>query len=442
MRSSLLSHRWRLLSCFQHQQRTFSIMASTSSPKRPRVAPAVKAEMGGGGSKLWSEITELARLPTIVSDLGQGYPDFNGDEIARQTASQVLLTQSRLNQYSLVNGTADLRKELAGFYAKRHPEATALNPNTEVLVTSSGTESLYAAIIATVTQGDEVIVFEPSFPWYSPDIRLAGGVVKAVTLKYPDFTIDEKELRAAFSSRTKLVVFNTPHNPTGHVARKWEAELIAKLCVEHDALCLADEVYDQFVFDPAKTGNHIRICDLPGMRERTLVVGSASKMFSLTGWRVGWLYGPEDLIAACRSIHSFASYCAPTPLQDGVRAALAKAAENENAVPKGLQELNTLFAENARRLADALEKSFGVKSSLPEGGYFLVSDVSSTGKTDAEFCSFLARERGVVAVPMTVFYTKEPVPRNLVRFSICKTRPVIDRAVEAILHGPASSKKS
>jgi N-succinyldiaminopimelate aminotransferase len=265
-----------------------------SQPKRARISPLVKAEMGGGGSKLWSEITELARLPTIVSDLGQGYPDFNGDLVARETTAKVLVDNARLNQYSLVNGSVDLRKELANFYAKRHPKAEKLNFNTEVLVTSSGTESLYAGILATVSEGDEVIVFEPSFPWYAPDIRLAGGIVKTVTLKYPHFTVDEKELRAAFSSKTRLVIFNSPHNPTGHVARKSEVELIANLCVEHDAMCISDEVYDQFIFNRAKTGDHLRMCDQPGMKDRTLTVGSASKMFSLTGWRVGWLYGPED----------------------------------------------------------------------------------------------------------------------------------------------------
>jgi N-succinyldiaminopimelate aminotransferase len=265
----------------------------------------------------------------------------------------------------------------------------------------------------------------------APDIRIAGGVMKTVTLKYPNFEVDEAALRAAFSSKTKLVIFNSPHNPTGHVARAAEVELIAKLCVEYDAFCLSDEVYDSFIFDKKKTGGHLRMCDAPGMRNRTLTVGTASKLFSLTGWRVGWLLGPEDLIAASRAVHSFASYCAPTPLQEGVRAALIKATSNGGAT-ENEDELNTLFLENASKLANALEKSFGVKSSIPEGGYFLVCDVSSTGKTDIEFCSFLAKERGVVAVPMTVFFSGSPV-NNLVRFAICKTPSVIDRAVNAIL---------
>jgi N-succinyldiaminopimelate aminotransferase len=406
-------------------------MSSAGPAKRPRVAQRVRGEMGGGGAKLWGEITELARQPNIVSDLGQGFPDFEGDAVARAAARSAGDLVPRLNQYSLVNGTLELRSSLSSYYAACYPGSPKLDANAEVLVTSSGTESLYVALSAMIEPGDEVVVFEPCFPWYAPVVRLAGGVVKCVPLRYPEFAIDEKELRAAFSPRTRVVVFNTPHNPTGHVARQREVDLIAELCLAHDALCLSDEVYEHFIFPHARHA-HLRMCDAPHMRDRTLTVGSASKMFSLTGWRVGWLYGPADLIAASRSLHSFTSYCAPTPLQEGVRQALDAAAALPRCRPAALPALNAQFAENAALLADALKRRFGVTASLPEGGYFLVVDVAASGKTDAEFAAALARERGVVCIPMSVFYPQSPV-NNLVRFSVCKTRAVIDKAVKGIL---------
>lgn len=401
-------------------------MSASSALKRQRVVPGIRKEMTGGGSKVWSEITELARLPTIIADLGQGYPDFPGNAAARATAADVIQNDSRLNQYSLVNGLPALRQSIASFYAHAYPSAGKLDANTQVVITSSGTEALFAAIAALVEEGDEVITVLPSFPWYSPNVRMARGVLKHVTLDFPDFKLTEAKLREQFSPRTKLVVINSPHNPTGHVLSREEAELVAKLCVEHDCFCLSDEVYEQYVFNPT-THQHVRMCDMPGMRDRTLTVGSASKMFSLTGWRVGWLHGPEDLIAASKTVHSFGSYCAPTPLQDGVRAAF------DHATKHGLvrSEHNALFQRNAARLAEALA-TLNVTSSLPEGGYFLVCDVTKTGKTDVEFCHFLAKERGVVAVPMSVFFEGQPVS-NLVRFAICKTEQVMDKAVRAIL---------
>lgn len=320
---------------------------------------------------------------------------------------------------------------MSDFYTKKY-NARPLDPNSEVLITTSGTESLYAAIFGVLEAGDEVVMFEPAFPWYAPDIRLAGGVLKCVPLRFPDFRIQEEELRRACTPKTKMIIFNSPHNPTGHVARRDEIDLIAKLCIEHDAVCLSDEVYENFVFDPKLTGHHVRMCDVPGMRERTLTVGSASKMFSLTGWRVGWLYGPADLIGACRSVHSYATFCAPTPLQEGVRQAL-EAATKDNARVPDTDYLNELFLTNAKRLAKVMEEKFGATSSIPEGGYFLVCDISATGKSDVDFCAFLAQTHGVVAVPMTVFFPSGNTVSNLIRFSICKTPAVIDKAIQAIL---------
>jgi N-succinyldiaminopimelate aminotransferase len=363
--------------------------------------------------------------------LGQGFPDFNGDPVARQRACEVIQEDPRLNQYSLVNGILPLRQSLSQFISRSYPHSPVLDANTEIVVTCSGTEAIQSAIHTLVQPGDEVIVFDPSFPWYAPDIRVAGGIVKSVSLKFPDFSISETQLRAQFSNKTKVVIVNSPHNPTGHVLRPEEATLIAKLCVEHDCFCISDEVYEHYIFSSSLS--HVRMCDQEGMLERTLTIGSASKMFSLTGWRVGWLFGPAALIAPAKTLHSFSSYCAPTPFQDGVRAALDHAASQQpRPNPDGIEVLNQRFLKNAQRLSKALE-TLEVYSVLPEGGYFLVCDVSATGKSDVEFCTFLAKEKGVVAVPMTVFFTGEDKPTNLVRFAICKTDEVIDRAIKAIL---------
>lgn len=264
----------------------------------------------------------------------------------------------------------------------------------------------------------------------APNIRLVGGIIKPVTLSFPEFRIPELEFKQAFSDKTRVLLLNTPHNPTGHVLRKEEFELIIDTCKQYpNVTCISDEVYENFVFRDDVT--HERLCDFPGMEQRTVTVGSASKMFSLTGWRVGWLYGPEDLIHASRAVHSFASYCAPTHLQEGIRAALQ--ATDSAGYSQDTHQLNATFLANANKLASILESKYGAKCSIPEGGYFLVCDVSSTSHpNDVEFCQYLAKEKGVVGVPMSIFFSGPSPNHNLVRFSICKTPQVIDRAVKAL----------
>mmetsp|Transcript_12106 Transcript_12106/g.14128 ORF Transcript_12106/g.14128 Transcript_12106/m.14128 type:complete len:278 (+) Transcript_12106:112-945(+) len=268
-----------------------------------RVSSRISREYGGG-AKVWGEITKLALGPNIVADLGQGFPDFEGSSKARGEASNAILNMKRENQYSLVPGLPLLRQSLSDYYAKSYPGSKKLDPETEVVVTASGTEALYASFQALVDPGDEVIVFEPFFPWYLPGIRLAGGVPRVVTLKPPNFELVESECRKAFTNKTKVVVLNTPHNPTGHVCRKSELEFLSALCAEHDSILISDEVYDNFTFGDEK---HVRACDLPNMFERCVTIGSAAKMFSLTGWRVGWAFGPEDLTTAIRTVHAYSS---------------------------------------------------------------------------------------------------------------------------------------
>lgn len=273
-----------------------------------------------------------------------------------------------------------------------------------------------------------MVFFEPFFPWYLPHVRMAGGTPKPVRLRGPTFDIlsVERELRAAFSSRTKLCIFNTPHNPTGHCASHAELQLIAELCQKHDALCLSDEVYESCLYGNTK---HQRICEVQGMWERTLTIGSASKLLAMTGWRVGWVTGPADLVTAARTLHSYTTFCAPAPLQEGIAAAL----EAEVATLR-FDDQGSLMHRNWELLAEAL-RSTGVEVCPANGGYFLVADVSSTGMTDVEYIKWLATERRVAAFPMSAFYSAdgaEAPPQCFVRFAVCKERATIERAVAAL----------
>lgn len=422
-------------------------MSASSISQLPKLSERVRNSMerAGAGAKVWAEVTELSRQPNIVADLGQGFPDFDGDSAALQACRDVLQpsdgdrVKARRHQYSLVQGSARLRGSLAAWLATSYPPSAAaghfpraVDADQELLVCTSGTEALYCAVMALLDAGDTALVFEPSFPWYAPQIGLAEARVASVRLDYPAFRLpDEQALRAVFErERPKLVIVNSPHNPSGHVASADELRTVGRLCLEFNCYCISDEVYEKYVFD----GHcHQRLVDVvPELWPRTLTVGSASKLFSLTGWRVGWLYGPADLVAACRSIHGNASYCAPTPLQEAVAAALDQAAALPHGDPADVPPMRQRFVDNARKLAAALAATFGVTSSLPHGGYFLVCDVSPTGLTDTEFCSALAKDRGVIAIPLRVFYPSSDPPTNLVRFSICKTPELIDRAVAAM----------
>ena len=430
-----------------------------------------------GGTKVWSQVTALGKMPG-VTDLGQGYPDTVGCEVARVEAARCMSLPSstsgglsstssasssssasasasasasifassapssdegvRAAQYAPIPGTTRLTNALTDYYNRLYPGADDLGEGS-VVVTTSGTEALYAAVMAFAGPGDEVIVFEPYFPWYVPHVRLAGATPRLVRLRPPAFGLDEHEVRAAFNSRTKMIIFNTPHNPSGHVATPKELALIAELCREHDVLALADEVYECVTFGrgggrevSASTGDggdgmsvkmHRRLADEPGMRDRTLTVGSASKMFSLTGWRVGWVTGPTELVAGVRAIHGYTSFSAPTPLQEGVAAALEAGAQDDVA---------SLFEENARRLAAALRTGLGLESYPVEGGYFLLANTLPTGMNGTAFCEWLAHNCGVSCAPLSVFYNgveAESEENYIVRFAICKTRETIDAAV-------------
>jgi len=413
---------------------------------RARLSKRAILESSGGGAAKWAEILALAK-PAGVINLGQGFPDFPGHEAAT-IGARAALEAGKHDQYSPIPGSARLCSAVSALYQRMYPDTLGgrgLDPANEVTVMTSGTEALFCAVLGIVDPGDEVVFFEPFFPWYLPCIRLAGGVPVPVRLKSPnfDFLSSEKELRAAFSSKTKLCIVNTPHNPTGHCSSVAENELVAKLCREFDTICLSDEVYEACMFE----GNtHHRISAIDGMWDRTLTIGSASKLLSLTGWRVGWATGPEELVKAARTMHAYTTFCSPSPLQEGVAAALE--AEVHSLHFEGRAQL---IHGNFELLAKTL-RATGVEVCPAQGGYFLVADVSSTGMSDMEYCVWLAQQHKVAAMPLSVFYSptqdaeggsaSEQERAPLIRFAVCKERSTIESACAALAGATAESARA
>ena len=282
---------------------------------------------------MWAEVTALAQSPGVL-DLGQGWPDFGASEVARRAAADAIVDSPdpSANQYSVVPGRPELRSAIERYY-----RSTGTREPGEVLVTTSATEAIYVAIQALCDPGDEIVFLEPFFPWYISHVRAHGGVPIAVPMaRSPDaddggFRLDLDALRAAFGPKTKAFLYNSPHNPTGAVFTPEEIAAVASLCAERDVVCVADEVYERCVFGDASVA---RMADAPGMRERTLTIGTSSKLLCLSGWRVGWIVGPPALVAAIRSLHSYTTYCAPTPLQLGVAAALESIADEADAATR------------------------------------------------------------------------------------------------------------
>ena len=380
---------------------------------------------------MWPEIMALNSRPGVVN-LGQGFPDFEPSELVPSAIAGAVegLNTPSLNQYSPIAGLPELNEAIADTYKAMYKDSERLNPKTEICTVTSATLGLYSAMMGLLDEGDEVIMFEPFFPWYLPCARLAGGKPVIIELKAPQFAVLEEDLESAFSSKTKVIVVNSPHNPTGHCLTKAELELIARYCKKHDVICVSDEVYETMTFAGTQ---HLRIADLEGMADRTLTVSGAGKTMSLTGWRVGWVCGAADLVGAVRTVHGFATYCCPVPLQKGVAAGLRDALARNDFTFGGVA---VTFEENYKLLASALEKT-GAKVCDAQGGYFLVADISHTGMSDLEYTKWLVEHKKVGCVPLRMFFgPKEDgsmVERPLVRFAICKQRDCIEEAVRNLL---------
>ena len=379
------------------------------------------------GSTVFSEITALARRHRAV-DLGQGYPSFEGPEFVKEAAVEAI--RRRSNQYPPSIGIEDLRMAIADRWLR--DTSMTIDTDRHVTVTSGCTEALAASFVGLLEPGDEVVIFEPAYDAYPVVCALSGAVPRYVTLHGPDFHFDEREVRAAVGSRTRAIVVNTPHNPTGRVFGREEMELVAGLCVEHDLVAITDEVYERIVYD----GTHIRMATLPGMWERTLTLSSIGKSFSLTGWKTGWAVGPEALTEGVRAAHQFLTFTTPNPMQHGAAAALRAPDSYYDDLREGYRRRRDLLAGELDRVG------FGV--SVPEGAYYVLADHRPFGfADDVAFVEHLISEIGVAAIPPSAFYHGSDEGRNLVRFAFCKDDDVLRSAVARLerLAGTSPGKR-
>jgi len=372
------------------------------------------ARMQGFGTTIFAEMSELA-LSTGAINLGQGFPDTDGPREMLDAAIEAI--SSGRNQYPPGIGVPELRIAIAEhqrrFYGLR------VDPDREVLVTAGATEAIAAVILGLCEPGDEVVTFEPYYDCYAATIALAGGVRRTCVLRFPDFAVDEASLRAAFSARTRLILVNTPHNPTGKVFSRAELDLICSLAREHDAWVVTDEVYEHLLFDGSA---HIPVATLPGMADRTITISSAGKTFSATGWKVGWLHGPAEAVAAARTVKQFLTYVASGPFQPAVALALGLGDDVYHEVASSLQAKRDLLCEGLG--------AAGLHVARPSGTYFVIADAAPLGVSDAlDFCRRMPALCGVVGVPVSAFCDDKDAVRTLVRFAFCKRDEVLDEAV-------------
>jgi N-succinyldiaminopimelate aminotransferase len=361
--------------------------------------------LDGLGTTIFTEMTALA-VNTGAINLGQGFPDTDGPPEVIEGAVAAL--RGGENQYAPLPGVPALREAILEHQRSWY----GLEPE-DLLVTFGATEAIAAAVLGLCDPGDEVIVLEPYYDSYPATIAFAGAVRRPVTLRPPDFALDLNELRAAVGPRTRMLLLNTPHNPTGRVLSGAELAAVAEVCIEHDLVCVSDEVYEHLVYD----GEHVPPATLDGMAERTLTISSVGKSFSVTGWKTGWCSGPAELVAATRTAKQFLTFAGGTPLQHGAAAALALP-------PTGLYELRDSLARKRDMLREGLAAA-GLQPLAAAATYFVNADVGSDG---VEFCRSLPERAGIVAIPTSVFYDDKDAGRSLVRFAFCKRDEVIAEA--------------
>ncbi|MFE6102352.1 pyridoxal phosphate-dependent aminotransferase [Streptomyces laurentii] len=369
------------------------------------------------GTTIFAEMSALATRTGAIN-LGQGFPDTDGPEEIREAAVRAL-REGCGNQYPPGPGVPELRTAIADHQRRRY--GLAYDPDSEVLVTAGATEAIAATLLALLEPGDEVIALEPYYDSYAACIAMAGGTRVPVTLRPRDgaFGLDLDELRAAVTRRTRLILLNTPHNPTGTVLDRAELTAIAELAQEHDLLVVTDEVYEHLVFDDAE---HLPIATLPGMRERTVTIGSAGKTYSFTGWKVGWVTASPELTSAVRSAKQFLTYVASGPFQYAIAEALRLPDSYYDELRAGLRRKRDLLGAGLR--------AAGFEVYQPRGTYFITTDIAPFGEKDAyAFCRALPERCGVVAIPNSVFYDDQAAGRGQVRFAFCKKDSVLEEAV-------------
>jgi aminotransferase len=363
------------------------------------------------------EMTRVAREHGAVN-LAQGFPDFPCPDVLKEAARAAL--SADVNQYAITWGAPRLRAALERDYRTRYE--LDVQGDRELTVVCGATEAMAAVLLALIDPGDEVIVMEPFYENYGPDAVLCGARPVFLPLEPPHFRIDEARLRERIGQRTRAIIVNTPNNPTGRVLDASEMEAIASVCREHDLIAITDEIYEHIYYE----GEHVPMATLPGMRDRTVTVSGASKTFSVTGWRVGWVMAPADLTAAIRKVHDFLTVGSPAPLQEGVAAAL------ETLGPEYYAGLAADYRERRDVLIPALQNA-GFRCTAPQGAYYVLADFSGISRSDDPTCArALARDAGVAPVPGSSFFSEPALGRSLVRFAFCKRLETLQEGGERL----------
>ena len=381
-------------------------------------APYLTERLQGFGTTIFSAMSALA-AETGAVNLGQGFPDTDGPSEVSEAA--IAAIRDGHNQYPPLAGIPVLREAIA--HHRSHHRGQVFDPDGEILVTTGATEALAASLLALTGPGDEVVTFEPYYDSYAAGIAMSGATRRVVTLRGREFAFDPAELEAAVTPRTKLLLLNSPHNPTGKVFGLAELETIARICIEHDLLVVTDEVYEHLVYEDHR---HVPLATLPGMAERTITISSAGKIFSFTGWKIGWACGPASLIDAVRTAKQFLTFASGGPWQHAIAVGLWLDDDF-------FEGYTAEMAAKRERLCAGLEAA-GFDTIRPQGTYFATVDIRSVGATDGiEFAMSLPKTAGVVAVPTQVFYDNEQEGRHLVRFAFCKKNEVLDEAARRLL---------
>ena len=367
----------------------------------------------GLGTTIFADMSALATRTGSIN-LGQGFPDTDGPEEVKDAA--IAAIRHGHNQYPPGPGIPELRAAIATHQARFW--GLTYDPGTEVLVTAGATEAMAASILALCEVGDEVVTFEPSYDVYPAVTALAGARLRVVPLEPPTYRFDPGALRAAVGPRSRLLLLNSPHNPTGKVFARNELEVIAAVCRDHDLIAVTDEVYEHMVYD----GVHTPLATLPGMRDRTITISSGGKTFAFTGWKVGWACAPPPLIDAVRTVKQFLTYVNAAPFQPAIAVGLGLPDRYYHELAAGLQAKRDL-------LCAGLDQA-GFDVFTPSGTYFVTADIRPLGETDGmAFCTAMPDRCGVVAIPTQVFYADPARGRHLVRFTFCKREEVLEEAV-------------
>jgi aspartate/methionine/tyrosine aminotransferase len=364
---------------------------------------------------IFGVISRLAREHSAVN-LGQGFPDFDGPNWLKDIAYKKM--QEGHNQYAPFPGTANLRQEVSNYYKSFY--SLNYNPETEITITVGATEAIYLVITALINPGDEVIVLEPFYDSYVASIKMAGGIPVPLTMHAPDFNIDQKELEAAVTSRTKLLILNNPHNPTGKVWTKEELLAFSNVAIKNDLYLLSDEVYEFLVFDGVK---HLPTATFDGMMERTITVSSAGKTFGLTGWKIGWICANQKVTNACRLVHQYVTFSVSTPIQEAV-------AEGLKQLPEYLPGFVNLYKEKRDWFYQEM-KTLGFDFKIPKGTYFMMVPIAKhTNLKDVDYALELIREKKVATVPPSAFYLKSTEGEKYLRFCFAKKEETLRSAIQ------------